>query len=104
MVLDKMQGYLHSEDVHSYRSFAQRWVAMRMSDGFAPENLIHSVVSIGDVVDQVARERLGATQESHLFVRSVQRLSYVAARLLVEILADELERRRDHRRRLGGGA
>lgn len=103
LVLDRMHSYLYTEEVEPYRSFAHRWMAMRVSDGFAPENLIHSAVAIGDVVVQVAQQRLAAGPERDRFVRAIQTMSFVAARLLVELLAEELDRRREQRRQLLGG-
>jgi hypothetical protein len=92
-VLDRMQGYLGDGDVERYRAFASRWVAFRLGEGFSPENLIHSVVALGDVVVEVAREKLPSGPEGGggEFVREVVRMNYVAARLIVEILAGELE-------------
>jgi hypothetical protein len=103
MVLDRMQSYLASEDAELYRGFAARWMAMRVGDGFSPENLIHSVVAIGDVVARVATERLGPGDETQRFARAVVRMNFVAARMLVEILADELGRRRAQQQQLAGG-
>jgi hypothetical protein len=91
-VLDKMQSFLATDDIQSYRGFASRWIAMRIGEG-APENLIHTLVAIGDVVAQTAQRRLGSGPEYDDFARSVQRMSFLGARLLVEILADELARR-----------
>lgn len=90
-VLDRMEAYLTDQDVDRYRSFATRWVAFRLGEGFSPENLIHSVVAIGDVVLEVGRRRLQPGPETSEFVREVARMNFVAARLIVEILAAELE-------------
>ncbi|HLU66176.1 MAG TPA: hypothetical protein VKZ63_07860, partial [Kofleriaceae bacterium] len=57
-VLDRMSSYLADHDVARYRAFAARWVAFRLGEGFSPENLIHSMVAIGDVVLEVAKRSL----------------------------------------------
>ena len=57
-MLDRMQTYLLDGDAGRYRRFAVRWVAFRLGWWFSPENLIHSVVALGDVVLDVARRRL----------------------------------------------
>ena len=93
VVLGKMGSFLRTGEVDRYREFARRWVAMRMGEGFAPESLLHSVASIGDMVVRVARSRLGAAREADEFVREVSRMSFWAARVLVEILAEELASR-----------
>lgn len=90
-VLDRMQTYLLDGDAGRYRSFAVRWVAFRLGEGFSPENLIHSVVALGDVVLEVARRRLPFGADSADFTREVARMNFVAARIIVETLADELE-------------
>jgi hypothetical protein len=91
-VLDKMQSFLATEDIDSYRGFASRWIAMRIGEG-TPENLIHTLVAIGDVVAQSAQRRLGPGPEYDDFARAVARMSFLGARLLVELLAEELDRR-----------
>jgi hypothetical protein len=90
-VLDRMQSYLADKDAARYRSFASRWVAFRLGEGFSPENLIHSVVALGDVVLDVARRQLPPGAETADFTREVARMNFFAARLIVETLAGELE-------------
>ena len=89
--LDRMESYLADSDLERYRGFATRWVAFRLGEGFSPENLIHSVVSMGDVILEIARRRLPPGAETAEFLREVVRMNFVAARLIVEILASELE-------------
>ncbi len=90
-VLDRMQTYLADGNAGRYRSFAERWVAFRLGQGFSPENLIHSVVALGDAVLDVARRRLPPGSYSADFTREVARMNFVAARLIVETLARELD-------------
>jgi hypothetical protein len=89
-VLERMQAYLDDRNTDRTRNFATRWVAFRLGEGFSPENLIHSVVALGDVVVDVARKRLPPGLETAEFVREVVRMNFVAARLIVESLAAEL--------------
>lgn len=96
MVLDRMQSYLYTEEPESYRNFANRWMAMRVSSGEPPQNLIHAVVAIGDVVVQIAGTKIGQADrrdELYEFARAVSRMTFIAARMLVEQLAGELEQR-----------
>jgi len=102
MVLDKLQSFLATEEIESYRGFASRWIAMRIGSG-APENLIHTLVAIGDVVTQTAQRRLGPGPDYDDFARAVARMSFLGARLLVELLAEELARRTEQRAAIGRG-
>src|SRR5690606_32625224 len=88
-LLDRMSSYLADHDVARYRAFAARWVAFRLGEGFSPENLIHSMVAIGDVVLEVAKRSLPPGLETAEFLREVARVNFVAARIIVEILAGE---------------
>jgi hypothetical protein len=103
IVLDKMQSYLVTQDASQYRGFATRWLAMRVGEGFAPENVIHSAVAIGDVIVQVAQARLGQTDECVDFVSNMVHLNFAVTRMLVEILAQDLERRKEQRRQTLAG-
>ena len=92
-VLVRMQAYLRDRDVDKFRSFASRWVAMRIGEGYSAEKLIHSVVAIGDVTVQVAKHRLASDPDMMVFVREVVRVNFIATRLVVDNLAEELARR-----------
>jgi hypothetical protein len=105
MVLDRMQAYLVTESPESYRNFASRWMAMRVSSGEPPQNLIHAMVSIGDVVTKIAQGRAAPGPEYQEFARAIARMTFVGSRMLVEQLSDELERRQQQLAavRAGGG-
>lgn len=89
-VLDRMVGFLHDRDPERYRGFISRWAAFHLGEGFEPEDLIHSVVTLGDVVVQVARQRLPASDETVALVRDLVRMTHAMARLVVDVLGDEL--------------
>jgi hypothetical protein len=99
-VLDKMQSYLATEDPQVYRSFAASHMAMRVGEGFAPENLVHAVVAIGDVVSKVAQHRLQQDPRCADFVLACTRMSFVAARTMVSLLAEDVKRRETQRDQL----
>jgi hypothetical protein len=90
-VLGRMHAYLRDGDAARYRSLAERWVAFRLGEGATPENLIHAVVALGDVILDVARGVLPAGPASAEFAREVSRMNFATARLIVETLAEELE-------------
>jgi hypothetical protein len=100
-VLDRMARYMADQDLPRYRDFSARWVAFRLGEGFSPENLIHSVVAIGDVILEIARRSLSPGPDTAEFLREVARMNLVAARVIVEILAEELETLRRGVRREG---
>ncbi len=89
-VLARMQAYLRDGDAARYRGLAERWVAFRLGEGATPENLIHAVVALGDVILDVARGRLPPGPATAEFAREVSRLNFATARLVVETLADAL--------------
>ena len=91
-VLGKMAAFLGEGDLEPYRRFADRWAAMRAGQGFSREGLIHSAVAIGDVLVRTAREELGQTPECESLVRAVTHMTYLAARMLVDNLAADVER------------
>jgi hypothetical protein len=92
-VLDKMASYLATEDPKLYRTFASRYMAMRVGEGVSAENLIHSVVAIGDVVIKIAESKMPRSHERNEFTRAVVRMNFVAARMLVILLGEEVKRR-----------
>ncbi len=91
-VLGKMAAYLKSGDSSAYRGFVTRWSAMREGEGFGPENVIHSVVAIGDVVVRTAHKKFGPGERAD-FLRAVTEATALSARWLVEALADQLSER-----------
>jgi hypothetical protein len=91
-MLGRMQAYLESGDRSAYRSYLSRWMALRTGEGATAESVVHTVVAVGDVVVQIARAQLPNEDSTTEFVREVTRLNFIAARLIVENLADELAR------------
>lgn len=89
-VLARMQAYLRDGDAARYRGLADRWVAFRLGEGATPENLIHAVVALGDVILDVARGRMAPGPATTEFAREVARLNFATARLVVEALAEAL--------------
>ncbi|MCG8423453.1 MAG: hypothetical protein MJE77_36600 [Proteobacteria bacterium] len=93
IVLDKLRAFLATGENGSYRRFASRYMAIRVAEGFGAENLIHTIVAIGDIVAQVARARLDPSPDRESFVRAVMRMNFVNARMLVAFLAEDLAER-----------
>jgi hypothetical protein len=90
-ILDRMQQYLLDEDADRYRDFVSRWVAFHLGEGRSPEDMVHSVVSLIDVMVQVARRTLPVGPTTADLVRQLNRMSLVGTRLVVDILGEELD-------------
>lgn len=93
LVLDKMYTFLVTQDTSVYKRFIRRYMAMRVGEGFTHENLIHSAVAIGDVVAQVARERLSESSRRDEFICVVMKMNFVHARMMVAVVAEDLAER-----------
>ncbi|MBT8495142.1 MAG: hypothetical protein KJO07_19000 [Deltaproteobacteria bacterium] len=93
-LLAKLQVYLGDRDPRSFRSYLRRWVAMRVAAGSRHENLIPALVGVGDTAIEIARTTQGDTDETRAVMRALAQANFLAARMVVEVLADELERRR----------
>lgn len=104
LILGKMEVYLRTGDAESYRTFARRWMAMQVGEGFEPESLLHSFTALGDAVVRVAQARMGAAPECREFVREVVRVTYLGTQIMVDIVAEELARRSVDLAALGPGA
>lgn len=92
VVLRNMAGYLATGDEEALRGFIARWAAMREGQGFGPENVLHAVVAIADVVVRVAQKRYGPGEQTEL-LRAVTAMAGLVARWLIAGLADELAQR-----------
>jgi hypothetical protein len=97
-VLDRMIRYLGAGDagagpaarIEPHRGFIARWVAYHLSEGFSAENLVHSMVTTGDILIQVARKNLAADPASAALIRDVSRMVQAMTRLVVDVLGEEL--------------
>jgi hypothetical protein len=89
-VLDHQANYLATGDPVSLRGFLRSYRAVRAADGLGPENLLHAVIAIGDVTAQVAQKELAAGARTAELVSSLARVSWSTARMVVEIIAEEL--------------
>lgn len=89
-VLERFAGVLTAPDVTRYRAVTSRWVAYHLGEGFSPENLIHSIVTTGDILVQVARRRLPPEPDTAVLVRDLTRATHALARLVVDVLGGEL--------------
>jgi len=103
-VLDHQTTFLATGDTALLRGFLRSFRAMRAAEGLGAENLLHAMIAIGDVTAQVVNKELPAGPRTHELVSSLVRTSWTTARLVVEIIAEELAARTAQLGELGAGS
>jgi hypothetical protein len=94
-VLIGLRTLLVTGDHGLHRGFVQSFIALRAADGLAPDHALRVLVAIGDVTVQVARRDRPDDTTLVLAVTSAIR---VTARLVNEVIADDLAKRSAQRR------
>ena len=94
-VLLGLRTLLLTGDHGLHRGYVQAFIALRAADGLAPDHALRVLVAIGDVAVQVARRERPDDLTLVLAITSAIR---VTARLVNEVIADDLARRSAHRR------
>lgn len=89
-VLLGLRTLLVTGDHVLHRGFVQTFIALRGSDGLAPDHALRVLVAIGDVAVQVAKRDHPDDPTLVLAITSAIR---VTARMVNEMLADEIARR-----------
>lgn len=101
-VIDHQLGYLGTGDAAILRGFLRGYRAVRAAEGLGPENLLHAVIAIGDVAAQTIHRELPAGSRTAEIASSWARVSWATARMVVEIIAEELAGREAQLRELEG--
>lgn len=94
VLLGKLNTYVGDRDPTSFRGYVRRWVAMRVGAGARHESLIPALTVVGDRAIEVAQAAVGDTDEVRALMRILSQANFLAARVVVEVLADEFRRRR----------
>jgi hypothetical protein len=94
-VLIGLRTFLLTGDQGLHRGFVQSFIALRGADGLAPDHAQRVLVAIGDVTVQVVRRDRPDDMTLMLAVIAAIR---VTARLVNEVVADELAKRTAQRR------
>jgi hypothetical protein len=94
-VLMGLRTLLLTGDHTLHRGFVQSFIALRSADGLAPDHALRVLVAIGDVAVQVVRRDRPDDTTLMLAVISAIR---VTARLVNDVVADDLARRSAQRR------
>ncbi|HTJ44274.1 MAG TPA: hypothetical protein VL463_19355 [Kofleriaceae bacterium] len=89
-ILSHQVGFLTSGDSTSLRGFLRSYRALRAADGLGPENLLHAVTAIGDVTTQIIQRDSPSGARTAELVSSWVRVSWSTARIVVEMIAEEL--------------
>jgi hypothetical protein len=94
-VLIGLRTLLLTGDHALHRGFVQTFLALRGADGLAPDHALRVLVAIGDVAIQVARRDRPDEPTLVLAITSAIR---VTARIVNEMIADDIARRSAQRR------
>jgi len=101
-VLEHQLGFLATGDTAILRGFLRSYRALRAGEGLGPENLLHAVIAIGDVVAQVIHKEQPPGARTAELASSWARVSWTTARIVVEIIAEVLAGRDAQLRELEG--
>lgn len=100
-VLHALATLLVTGDHTLHRSFLQSFLALRGAEAIPPDHAQRLLVAIADVAGQVARARFPDDPTVGLAVNHAARIT---ARLVNDVLAEELERRVAQLPAVGAGA
>jgi hypothetical protein len=99
-LLEHLGSYLATGDPTLHRGFLHMFLAMRAAEAQGPAAALGTLVAVGDAAAQVAQEELGASPETAELVTVLTRVTAATARLVNDLIAEELERRIAQRREL----
>src|SRR5688572_23880058 len=93
-VLEHLGNFIATGDVGLHRAFLHTFLAMRAAEAQSPASVLAMLVAIGDTAAQVAQEEGAGTSEGAELTLLLTRVTASTARLLNDLIADELERRK----------
>jgi hypothetical protein len=93
-VLEHLGNFIATGDVGLHRAFLHTFLAMRAAEAQSPASVLAMLVAIGDTAAQVAQEDGAGTTEGAELTLLLTRVTASTARLLNDLIADELERRK----------
>lgn len=99
-VLRHTQAYVATWDWRLHRSFLQSYIALRAGDGMSSDDVIHVLVAVGEVLVEMVRGQLGNKPIVHELVVAVTKVNAHTVRGVIDLVAEELERRRAQRDQL----
>jgi hypothetical protein len=93
-VLEHLGNFIATGDVGLHRAFLHTFLAMRAAEAQSPASVLAMLVAIGDTAAQVAQEDGEGTSEGAELTLLLTRVTASTARLVNDLIADELERRK----------
>jgi hypothetical protein len=93
-VLEHFGNFIATGDVGLHRAFLHTFLAMRAAEAQLPAGVLAMLVAIGDTAAQVAQEEGAGTTDGAELTLLLTRVTASTARLLNDLIADELERRK----------
>ena len=93
-VLEHLGNFIATGDVGLHRAFLHTFMAMRAAEAQSPASVLAMLVAIGDTAAQVAQEDGAGTTEGAELTLLLTRVTASTARLLNDLIADELQRRK----------
>ena len=93
-VLEHLGNFIATGDVGLHRAFLHTFLAMRAAEAQSPASVLAMLVAIGDTAAQVAQEEGAGTSEGAELTLLLTRVTASTARLLNDLIADELHRRK----------
>lgn len=98
-VLDHLGNFIASGDLGFHRAFLHTFMAMRAAEAQSPASVLAMLVAIGDTAAQVAHEGAGAAEGAELTLL-LTRVTASTARLVNDLIADELASRKHEWKKL----
>jgi len=93
-VLEHLGNFIVTGDVGLHRAFLHTFLAMRAAEAQSPASVLAMLVAIGDTAAQVAQEDGAGTTEGAELTLLLTRVTASTARLLNDLIADEIDRRK----------
>ncbi len=93
-VLEHFGNFIATGDIGLHRAFLHTFLAMRAAEAQSPASVLAMLVAIGDTAAQVAQEDGAGTTEGAELTLLLTRVTASTARLINDLIADELDRRK----------
>jgi hypothetical protein len=98
-VLDHLGNFIATGDLALHRGFLHTFLAMRAAEAQSPASVLAMLIAIGDTAAQVAQDEAGTGDGAEL-TRLLTRVTASTARVMNDLIADELGRRTAQRAEL----
>lgn len=92
-VLEHLGNFIATGDVGLHRAFLHTFLAMRAAEAQSPASVLTMLVAIGDTAAQVAQEEGAGTSAGSELTLLLTRVTASTARVVNDLLADELASR-----------